>query len=38
LPPNLSNGEQVILQDFGHRGTFWNSQPAARVHMLNAFF
>ena len=38
LLPYLSNGEQVILKDFGHTGTFWNSQPEARVHMLNTFF
>jgi hypothetical protein len=38
LLPHLSNGEQVILKDFGHTGSFWNSQPEARVHMLNTFF
>ncbi len=38
LLPYLSNGEQVILKDFGHTGSFWNSQPEARVHMLNTFF
>ena len=38
LLPYLSNGEQVILKDFGHTASFWNSQPEARVHMLNAFF
>jgi len=32
------NGEQVILKDFGHTGSFWSSQPEARVHMLNTFF
>ncbi len=37
LLPYLSNGEQVILKDFGHTGSFWNSQPEARVHMLNTF-
>jgi hypothetical protein len=35
--PYLSNGEQVILKDFGHTSSFWNSQPEARVHMLNTF-
>jgi pimeloyl-ACP methyl ester carboxylesterase len=35
--PYLSNGEQVTLKDFGHTGSFWNSQPEARVHMLNTF-
>jgi pimeloyl-ACP methyl ester carboxylesterase len=38
LLPYLSNGEQVILTDFGHTSTFWNSQPEARERMLNAFF
>jgi len=38
LLPYLSNGEQVILEDFGHTGSFWNSQPEARVRMLNTFF
>jgi len=38
LLPYLSNGEQVILGDFGHTGSFWNSQPEARVHMLNTFY
>jgi pimeloyl-ACP methyl ester carboxylesterase len=38
LLPYLSSGEQVILKDFGHTGSFWNSQPGARVHMLNTFF
>jgi pimeloyl-ACP methyl ester carboxylesterase len=38
LLPNLSNGEQVILKDFGHSSSFWSSQPEARVHMLNTFF
>jgi len=38
LLPYLSNGEQVILKDLGHAGSFWSSQPEARVHMLNAFF
>jgi pimeloyl-ACP methyl ester carboxylesterase len=38
LLPYLSNGEQVILKDFGHTGSFWNSQPEARVHLLNTFF
>jgi pimeloyl-ACP methyl ester carboxylesterase len=38
LLPYLSNGEQVILRDFGHTETFWNSQPEARLHMLTTFF
>jgi pimeloyl-ACP methyl ester carboxylesterase len=38
LMPYLSNGEQVILKDLGHTETFWNSQPEARVHLLNTFF
>jgi pimeloyl-ACP methyl ester carboxylesterase len=38
LLPYLDNGEQVILEDFGHTATFWNSQSKARVHMLDTFF
>jgi pimeloyl-ACP methyl ester carboxylesterase len=38
LLPYLGNGEQIILEDFGHTETFWNSQPDARVRMLTAFF
>jgi pimeloyl-ACP methyl ester carboxylesterase len=38
LLPYLSNGEQVILKDFGHTSTFWNSQPEARARLLNTFF
>jgi hypothetical protein len=38
LLPYLRNGEQVILEEFGHGNTFWNSQPEARVHLLNTFF
>jgi pimeloyl-ACP methyl ester carboxylesterase len=38
LLPYLNNGEQVILRDFGHTETFWNSQPEARVHLLNTFY
>jgi hypothetical protein len=37
LLPYMSNGEQVILKGFGHTGSFWNSQPEARVHMLSTF-
>jgi pimeloyl-ACP methyl ester carboxylesterase len=38
LLPNLSNGRQIILKEFGHGNTFWNSQPEARVHMLTTYF
>jgi pimeloyl-ACP methyl ester carboxylesterase len=38
LLPYLSNGEQVVLADFGHTSSFWNSQPEARVRMLNTFY
>jgi pimeloyl-ACP methyl ester carboxylesterase len=38
LLPYLRNGEQVILADLGHTGSFWNSQSEARVHLLNTFF
>jgi len=38
LLPYLTNGEQVILEEFGHGNTFWNSQPEARIHMLTTFY
>ena len=38
LLPFLSNGQQVILEEFGHGNTFWNSQPGARLHMLTTFY
>ncbi|MES0361771.1 MAG: hypothetical protein ABUK20_12700, partial [Anaerolineales bacterium] len=38
LLPYLSNGELVLLEEFGHGNTFWNSQSEARLHMLSTFF
>jgi pimeloyl-ACP methyl ester carboxylesterase len=38
LLPYLPNGHQVILKNFGHTETFWNSQPEARTKLLNRFF
>ena len=38
LLPHLSRGHQVILRDFGHTETFWNSQPQARARLLNTYF
>jgi len=38
LLPYLSNGEQVILKDFGHTETFWVSQKEARLRLLSTFF
>ena len=38
LLPHLANGEQVTLEDLGHTGSFWASQPEARVHLLNTFY
>jgi pimeloyl-ACP methyl ester carboxylesterase len=38
LLPYLTHGQQVILKDFGHTETFWNSQPEARKHMLSTYF
>ncbi len=38
LLPHLGHGKQVILKDFGHTETFWNSQTEARAHMLKTFF
>jgi len=38
LLPQLSNAEQVILEDFGHTESIWFSQPEARAHLFNTFF
>jgi pimeloyl-ACP methyl ester carboxylesterase len=38
LMPYLNNGRRVYLEEFGHGNTFWNSQPEARLHLLNTFF
>jgi pimeloyl-ACP methyl ester carboxylesterase len=38
LLPTLSNGEQVILSEFGHTDDVWGLQPEATVHMLTAFY
>jgi pimeloyl-ACP methyl ester carboxylesterase len=36
--PALSNGQQVILSEFGHTGDFRKYQPEARIHMLTTFY
>jgi hypothetical protein len=38
LLPHLSNGQQVILKEFGHTVDFWNLQPEARVRLLTSFY
>jgi pimeloyl-ACP methyl ester carboxylesterase len=38
LLPKLSNGQQVILSEFGHTGDFRKYQPEARIHMLTTFY
>ena len=38
LLPHLRNGHQVVLRDFGHTLTIWNSQPQARARLLNTYF
>ena len=38
LLPLLSNGQQVILKEFGHGNTFWTSQPEAREQLLTTYF
>ena len=37
LLPQLTNGQQVILSDFGHSGDFWEYQPDASQHLLTSF-
>jgi hypothetical protein len=38
LLPYLANGKRVLLEEFGHGNTFWNSQSKARLHLLTTFF
>ncbi len=38
LLPFLSNGEQVILSEFGHTGDVWGMQPEATVRLLTSFY
>lgn len=38
LLPSLSNGQQVILQEFGHSTDTWRIQHPATVHLINSFF
>jgi hypothetical protein len=36
--PSLSNGQQVILSEFGHVDDVWDLQPEATMHLLTAFY
>lgn len=38
LLPSLSNGQQVILSEFGHGDDVWGLQPEATVHLLTTFY
>ena len=38
LLPQLTNAEQVILEDIGHTESVWFSQPEARAHLITTFF
>ena len=38
LLPYLPNGRQVVLQGFGHSGSFWTQQPEAGTRLVNAYF
>ena len=38
LMPYLGNGHRVLLEEFGHGNTFWNSQTEARTRLLTAFY
>ncbi len=37
LLPYLSNGHQVVLEDFGHTVDFWTSQPEAADRLINHY-
>jgi pimeloyl-ACP methyl ester carboxylesterase len=38
LMPKLAHGRLLALAEFGHTGSFWGSQPAARERLLGTFF
>lgn len=38
LLPALSNGQQVVLSEFGHTNDVWSFQPEATRHLLATFF
>jgi len=38
LLPYLSNGQLVILKEFGHTGDVWGLQPKATIHLLSSFY
>jgi pimeloyl-ACP methyl ester carboxylesterase len=38
LLPHLPNGEQVVLEGFGHSLDFWTYQPEAADRLVNTFF
>jgi pimeloyl-ACP methyl ester carboxylesterase len=38
LLPSLSNGEQVVLSEFGHTSDVRGLQPEATIHLLTTFF
>jgi hypothetical protein len=38
LLPSLTNGQQVILSEFGHVDDVWSIQPEATMHLLATFF
>jgi hypothetical protein len=38
LLPSLSNGQQVILSEFGHSDDIWEIQPEATARLVNSFF
>jgi len=38
LLPHLPNGQQVVLDGFGHSFDFWTYQPEASSRLINTFF
>ena len=38
LLPELPNGHQVVLSEFGHSGDFWSTQQGAGTHLVTTFF
>ena len=38
LLPKLTNGQQVILSEYGHVSDIWSFQPEASMHLLTTFY
>ena len=37
LMPSLPNGQQVVLPQLGHAGSFWSYEPTASTHLITTY-